>query len=118
MILLAIGLEGLANQQHDFKIKPDKLGMLNLESDLDKVSKRSELILINSDQVPTPMYFAHRKGWVNSNSQISDSLYLSDLKQLGLKYVVILKKGFGTEIKMNLPLVLPAEDYTIYSLQP
>lgn len=118
IILIAISIEGLTNQQHDFRIKEKEEKILNLEKDLDSVSQQSDLILINSGAYPTPMYFSHRKGWVNSNEEIINESYINELKNKGLKYIVILKRSFGEEIKLTqYNKVLENEDYCIYDLK-
>lgn len=116
VLLLVVSIEGIANQQHDFFIRDKERSILKLESDLDKVSNRSDLILINSGNYPTPMYFAHRKGWVMPNEAIADSKCLDSLACLGLKYVVILKRTFGSEVRLDPNRkVLDNDDYAIYS---
>lgn len=95
IILIAISFEGIANQQDDFRIKEKDQGILNLERDLVKVSQQKDLISINSGMCPTPMYFAHRKGWIASNEEILNENYLNDLKSKGLKLIVILKKALA-----------------------
>jgi 4-amino-4-deoxy-L-arabinose transferase-like glycosyltransferase len=116
IILLLIGLEGVANQAHDFRIRPESSALLSLENDLDKVSGRGDLIMINSGMVPTPMYFAHRKGWVDFNERIGDTAYIHQLQNLGLKNIVVLKKTFGTEINLPYTIVLNNENYCIYKV--
>lgn len=117
LVLIAISIEGIANQQHDFRINPKEKQLLNLENDLESVSKKNDLILINSGSYPTPMYFSHRKGWVNNNQKIKEQDYINELKNKGLKYIVILKKSFGTEIELNqYKKVLENEDYCIYRI--
>lgn len=117
IVLIALSIENIANQQHDFRIKKTDLPILNLEADFDKVSKKDDLILINSGLYPTPMYFAHRRGWINSNEKILDDSYINSLKMEGLKFILILKKSFGTEIILNNhKKVLENEDYCIYAL--
>jgi hypothetical protein len=119
LLLVALSVEGIANQQHDFRIKEKEYRILNLEKDLDRVSRRHDLIFINSGAFPTPIYFSHRKGWIGSNEEISNEQYISKLKKEGLKYIVILKRSFGTEIALNQYLkVMENEDYCIYKLQP
>jgi hypothetical protein len=114
VVLLAISIDGILSQQHDFRIHDKEWAILNLEEDLDKVSLLEDLILINSGEYPTPMYFAHRKGWVESNEKLVDEKYINNLKEKGLKYIVILKKAFGTNIDLDLPIVLDNNDYCIY----
>lgn len=117
IVLIAISVEGIANQTHDFSIKENDLGILNLEMDLDKVSNQHDLILINSGNYPTPMYFSHRKGWVADNHTISNEKYIEELKNKGLKYIVILKRSFSSEIKLNqYKVVLENNDYCIYDV--
>lgn len=117
IILIAIATEGIANQIHDFRINENYAKLYHLENDLDKVSKRNDLILINSGDYPTPMYFAHRKGWVNYNENIKDEKYIESLKSKGLKYIVILKKCYSVEMPLQYYLkVFDNEDYSIYKL--
>lgn len=90
---------------------------MTLENDLDKISKRNDLIIINSGAFPTPMYFAHRKGWVDTNEKINNQEYIEELKNKGLKYIVILKRSFGKEIKLpQYKSILENKDYCIYKL--
>ncbi len=117
LLLVVISVEGIANQQHDFRIKEKERKILNLENDLNTFSQQGDLILINSGTVPTPMYFAHRKGWINSNEEIQDEKYIETLKSKGLKYIVILKRTFGSEILLtHYKKVFENEDYCIYEL--
>jgi len=116
IILLAIGFEGFINQKHDFRIKEVFGNLVHLEKDLDQFSKKTDLIMINSGLFPTPMYFAHRKGWVESNEKIMDKDYILAAIGLGLKYVVILKRALGSEIKLDYPCVFNNEDYAIYNV--
>ena len=115
LLLVIICLEGVGNQFHDFSIHENDSEILKLESCLDKFSNRKDLIVINSGEYPTPMYFAHRKGWVNSNDSIRSQTYVNNLKNKGLKYIVILKHTFGEEV--DLPLyenVFNNQSYSIY----
>lgn len=116
-LLAAIVIENIANQQHDFFIKPKEKALIALDKDLTQVGvENNDLILINSDQYPTPMYFAHRKGWVDNNEAIQQKGYLDSLQKLGLKYVVVLKKSFGSKMELpSLKKVYQCEDYDIYS---
>ena len=50
------------------------------------------------------MYFAHRKGWIESNDNILKENYIDGLKKRGLKYIVILKKSFGSMINLNFKI--------------
>jgi hypothetical protein len=95
IVLLAIGLEGFFNHMDDFRIKPVNKTVLQLEPIMDSFSSRKDLIAINSGAFPTPMYFAHRKGWVAFNNQLSNPHYIDSLGQLGLRHIIIMKRTFG-----------------------
>lgn len=115
LLLLIICLEGLGNQFHDFRIHEHDSKLTQLATDLNTFSKQSDLIVINSENYPTPMYFAHRKGWINCNDTISNASYIQNLKYKGLKYIVILKQSFGTEIQLpEYQQVFSNPAYTIY----
>ena len=117
IVLIAISVEGIASQQHDFRIQKENLTLINLEQDLDKFSNRNDLIIINSGDYPTPMYFSHRKGWVNTNEMIENQTYINELIDNGLKYIVILKKRFGAETALNhYKKEFENEDYCIYKM--
>ena len=90
--------------------------MLELESELSAFSDSKDLIAINSGEVPTPMYFAHRKGWVETNQNLLNEQYISELKMKGLRFIVVLKNGFGTETSLPYPIQLENKHYLIYSL--
>ena len=115
LLLLIICVEGIGNQFHDFIIHDTNSKLMHLASDLNTFSNRKDLIVINSENYPTPMYFAHRKGWINCNDTISDPSYIKSLKYKGLKYIVILKQSFGTEIQLpDYQQVFTNSAYTIY----
>jgi 4-amino-4-deoxy-L-arabinose transferase-like glycosyltransferase len=117
LIIAVIMLEGILNQQHDFFLKPKDAAILSLERTLDRFSEPNDLILINSNDFPTPMYFTHRKGWIATNGQISDERYIESLKTKGCRYIVILKQSFGSDMALKYRQVYNDEFYSIYRLQ-
>ena len=117
LILLIIVIEGIANQQHDFRLKEDRLHLLKLETIADKVSKRSDLIAINGAENPTNIYFTHRKGWSLSNSEITDQKLINDLKNKGCKFLFINKSNFKDEIpKFNFNLIFEDDKFMVFRL--
>ncbi|HWY33585.1 MAG TPA: glycosyltransferase family 39 protein, partial [Nitrosopumilaceae archaeon] len=54
VILTAIMIEGIINQQDDFFLRENEIAIVSLESTLDKFSDRKDLIVINSNENPTP----------------------------------------------------------------
>lgn len=59
ILIIAMAVEGIANQYHGFILKEKDTSILHLERDLDSDSDRTDLISINSGENPTPMYFAY-----------------------------------------------------------
>ena len=116
ILLFVIGVEGLLNQWNDFRIKPKEKALVELESDFDKISETGDLIVINSGYHPTPMYFTHRKGWLTSNKNLTDSVYMDDLINRGCKYALILKQSFGSNVDLNRSVIVDNEFYKIYRL--
>jgi len=116
ILLTAIILEGTLNQLHDFRLKEHELAFVKLESSLDLFSKRSDLIVVNTIDNPTPIYFAHRKGWVASNDELLNPSFRKDLQQKGCKYIVVLKRYLGGDLYLELPVILTNKDWTIYKL--
>ena len=117
LLLLAIALENILNQHSDFMIREDRRPILVLEEVFDSFSERSDLIVINSGQNPAPMYFTHHKGWVASNEQLSDPAFLTDLQQRGCRYILVLKRAFGTDIPLDYPKSFDDENYTVYRME-
>ena len=114
-VLIIICIEGIGNQFHDFIIHENDAQILTLEKTLDSFSPRKDLIVINSGDYPTPMYFAHRKGWVTCNDSIANREYISKVKSKGLKYIVILKRSFGSNLELPVyTRIFNNEDYAIY----
>lgn len=116
VVLFLISAEGMLNQWNDFYIKPKDRAIFNLEKDFDSISQPNDLIVINSGEYPTPMYFAHRKGWVTYNTNLNDSIYINDIKSKGCKFAVILKKSFGHNIELQQNIILENDFYKIYEL--
>ena len=90
--LAVVMLEGLANQAHDFFPSSNQRAILRLESALDAVSNPDDLIVINCGPSPTPMYFAHRKGWVLSGPEIESSR--QELIRKGATHIVWLQQSW------------------------
>lgn len=116
LFIIAIAAEGVLNQQHDFRIKKDALALLNLEKDLATIAQPNDLIAINSEGQPTAVYFSHHKGWTKSNNNLQDKAQIRSLQEKGLKFIIVLKKVFGTDVLLNHPIALENENYRIYKL--
>lgn len=115
VLLVAVGMENILNQHTHFMIKDSRAGIQCLEKDMDAFSSKGDLIVVNSGEDPTAVYFAHRKGWVASNEQLADSAFRADLRNRGCRYAVILQQAFGTDMPMEGQLMKETADYKIYA---
>ncbi|MCX6232697.1 MAG: glycosyltransferase family 39 protein [Bacteroidetes bacterium] len=113
--LLLISLESLANQQHDFFIKPSEKYKPELESIADSFSEKKDLIVINGNGNPQLLYFTHRKGWNCKDNQLSDSLFLNDIKAKGCKFIVVNKNSFKDSIPYKC--IINNENIAVYDLK-
>lgn len=113
--LVLISIEGIANQQHDFRIKDSQLYKLELESLSRKYVPEKSLIIINTGQNPQSLYFTNRKGWSLVHNEILKPRALDSLVNLGASALII-DRHFG-EAVLNYPIISSDENYVFYSLQ-
>lgn len=119
LLLFGYATENILNHQDDFRIKESHQNLVQLEHDLDRLSRKSDLIIINSAPTPSPMYFAHRKGWIVTNKQLETKFFLNTLEQNGAKYLVVLKRAFAEEPNLDYSrfnIILENKDYKIIQL--
>jgi hypothetical protein len=92
--IVLICVEGIANQQHDFFIRPDQAYKTELEDLLDRTIEEKGKIIINGGQSPQDMYFAHRRGWSIEPDRMANKAYIDSLISMGARYAVVdLKHG-------------------------
>jgi hypothetical protein len=116
IVLLIIGVESIADQIYDFRVRQPFKSLENLEAVMDKYTLRDDLIAINGGaHNPTAMYFAHRRGWVAANSTLSDTTFINEIKKKGCKYVVSAKHLNG-DFNIDYPIVHDSEYFKIYQL--
>jgi hypothetical protein len=113
-LLLFILIEGIANQQHDFFIKPQNEYKLKAEKLADKWIAKNEKVIINGGLSPQSIYFLNRKGWTLRNKKISNQS-IDSLKQLGAKYLV-LDKNKGRVPVENERFLFENKNYLLYHL--
>ena len=119
--LLAVTLiaaEGFASQWQDFRPSPVQAPLLALEHDLDTLGPRTDLLVVNSGAIPTPLYFAHRKGWTAYAADLERGPYLDSLAERGARYVLQIQVGYERPVPLGLPVVLHTAHYTVFALQP
>ena len=99
MLLFGCVIEGISNQQHDFFIKSSEKYLLALESIADSVSKRTDLIAINENsENPQKIYLTHRKGWLCRNAQLTDKLFVNNIRAKHCKYIFICKNDTNVSL--------------------
>lgn len=115
--LSIVGIEGIANQVHVLEIRQPNLALTKLETEMDAISGRNDLIVINGSARadPTPMYFAHRRGWVIRNTDFAAAGYLDQLKTKGCKYAVIIKQPYG-DLELGLEKIFDSAHFKIYKM--
>jgi len=84
-----ICMEGIANQQHDFFIRPEQAYKIELEGFLARTIEGEGKIIINGGQSPQDMYFAHRRGWSIEPERMANKAYIDSLVLLGARYAVV-----------------------------
>lgn len=119
VVLLTGVTESIANQQHDFFIKDSEKYKLTLESITDTYSGRNDLILINGDGNPQLMYLAHRKGWMCSNDQLSDTTYINAVVNKSCRVAVINKHSEPNTAYLDSTFnkVFDNDDFRIFALE-
>jgi 4-amino-4-deoxy-L-arabinose transferase-like glycosyltransferase len=84
-----IVIEGILNQQDDFRIKDSEKYKLSLETIADKISSKTDLFAINTGKSPQESYFLHRKGWALEQAQTNDLVCMNDLIKKGCKFLIL-----------------------------
>lgn len=111
VLLVIVAVEGLAAQANDFRLSPPLVQLLQLEEDL---GQDKGLIAMNTGQVPTAMYFAHRRGWTMTNTELADPSTLEALLRNGCTRIVVFKRTFDTAVELPWPLLLENDLYSIH----
>lgn len=114
-LLGLIAIEGIANQQHDFRIKDTEIHKVELEGITDVYVPRTDLIIINGGQSPQNIYFSNRKGWTVDDTDIMNPKYVDSLKNLGAKYLIIDKSSIDKHFE-EYQTVYVDDYYFIYKL--
>lgn len=94
-ILLLIGVEAIANQQHDFFIPPAERFKLGLEATVNLYVPKGEKVAMAGITGPQYLYFAHRKGWGVSTVQTLDTGYMKFVQSKNYRYLVLIKREFA-----------------------
>lgn len=88
LILSVFGIESIANQQDDLRIREKDYTFLELESIADSIAGRDQKIICNGGVSPTTMYFLNRKGWTFTNEELTDQL-MDSIQNKGANYLYL-----------------------------
>ncbi len=115
-VLVLIAVESIANQQHDFFIKPNQTYKLTLEEVCDQTISKEDLVIINGGPSPQSIYFSNRKGWTLPSDRIT--LHTIDsLNNLGAQHLIWDKNIDNEPPELgSLPLLYLGKDYLIFGL--
>lgn len=117
LAIVALTVENIANQQHDFRIKESEKYKLTLEPLADRISKRNDLIAINCDPNPQQIYLTHRKGWNITTKEAQDVQFMDSLRLRQCKFLFINKHELkGDEVFPFEQVVYNGDDFVIYGL--
>jgi hypothetical protein len=113
--ILVVGfIESVANQQHDFFIKPGAFRKLQLESIANDVSQPSDLVALVSNANPNEFYFLNRKGWLVDPTQCNAS-HLQDITKRGCRFLFVPRERLPIEIPYSI--AFDYEHYVVYQLK-
>lgn len=115
ILLVLIAVEGIANQQDDFRIKDSQLYKLGLENITEKLIPEDDLIIINGGPSPQDIYYSHRKGWTVENTSLMNAQYIDSLSNWGAKYLVLDITNFDHQFN-QYKNIYSDEHYSIYAL--
>lgn len=118
VLTAVILLEGIVNQQHDFRIKPENKYLPELEAYADRVSGRDDLIVINGGTSPVDIYFTHRRGWTCQNEDIFSGTALEEVAAKGCRFFFLNRNRVAGDLpKIPHPIIFENEDLRIYDLR-
>lgn len=115
LVLIAIVAEGLANQQHDFKVQESELYKLSLENITNRTIPKESLIVINGGQSPQDIYFANRKGWSIDKYEITTDEQLNYFSSEGARFY-IQNLDYLKIKQLNYAIIYEDNHYLIYDL--
>lgn len=112
--ILVVGcIESIANQQHDFFIKPAAFNKLTLESIADEIGSRADLVALVSNANPNEFYFLNRKGWLVSPDECSED-YLQALAAKGCRYLFVPTER--QSVDLPFAAIYESTHYKVYRL--
>jgi hypothetical protein len=113
LLLVIIGIEAVANQQHDFFLKKNDTKVLRLEYISGEYIEKDKLVVINAGPSPQQLYFLNRKGWTIDDNKLNQHK-LNELISRGAAYLVIHKPSHLDTNRFSL--IYTDSDFDLYRL--
>jgi len=107
-------IESVANQQHDFFIKPAAFNKLQLESIANDVCNSEDLVALVSNANPNEFYFLNRRGWLVDPKHCNVS-QLQDLTNRGCRFLFVPRERLPIDIPYSV--AFDYEHYVVYQLK-
>lgn len=98
LVLLVIGVEGVANQAYDLATPDRNRYLLELETLADRFSPPGQLVVVNGGLDPKYMYFLHRRGWSVAEAECRDAKRMNDLVQQGAACLFLINANPPTDL--------------------
>lgn len=114
-LLMLLAIESLANQQDDFRIRPDKMIYLELETVANSIGGREQKVVCNGGPNPQMMYFLNRKGWSLETSEINDSK-LEELHKQGCRFFYFRKDKNSPDKKIRYHKIYSSTELDVYDI--
>lgn len=115
LTLVLISLEAIANQQHDFFIKPSERYKLKVEETIAPYVPLNAKVIVNGGPSPQDMYFAHRHGWTFRNSELTD-IRIDSLANEGAEFLVF-NKHSQPVLEIQKRKIFENNDLIVFQLQ-
>jgi hypothetical protein len=116
IFMVIVAIESIANQQDDFRIRPEMYAYLQLESIADSIGSDSIKVMCNGGDNPQVLYFLNRKGWsVNDIDIKSDTI--SQIERRGGVYFYNIKKLSTSQTVYPYKRVLTNDFLEVYDIR-
>jgi hypothetical protein len=101
LVLSAIVIECVLNQQHDFRRRPEQDYKLELSNLTKRFSAPNDLIVVNGDTDPTLLYFANKKGWTWSSTDFNNQKLINNIYNKGCQLIIWDKHRANPPLKIK-----------------
>ena len=114
LLILAAG-ESIANQQHDFFIKPNQWYKTSLEKICkDYIPKKSRIITAGGNS-PQLLFFCNRKGWALEPEELNNTQPINKLRTLGAEFLIFDKHHGNRDCQGKI--IFQNEDFVVFDIR-